>query len=120
MRLIIEVNKELSEVKQQFHTNKGLLDKQQLEFDSKTHELNEKVAALDQFGYKKLYDELLKEKENHQKSPIYQVKKELNASKDDSKSFKNDGSTEQNQELNKMNQHHEELTAMINKQRTEQ
>ena len=34
--------------------NKELLDKQHCEFGLKTHELTEKVAALNQFGYKKL------------------------------------------------------------------
>ena len=35
------------------------LNKQQREFGLKTHELTEKVAVLDQFGYKKLYDEFI-------------------------------------------------------------
>ena len=53
--------------------NKELLDKQHCEFGLKTHELTEKVAALDQFGYKKLYDELMQEKEEQQQKQIHQV-----------------------------------------------
>ena len=59
MRLNIVVNKKLSDVEQQLYTNKELLNKQQREFGLKTHELTGKVAVLDQFGYKKLYDEFI-------------------------------------------------------------
>ena len=95
--------------------------KQQREFDSKTLDLNQQHEKDNEYLKMELQD--LKEQKREDELEMDRMKKELTNAEQFLSFYEstirqnNCGITEQYQVLNKMNLQHEEMTAMINRQR---